>query len=276
MTEFVDVAGGQIAYEVTGAGPLVVLSHGIGVGRQDYRFLAPMLAQAGYRVAAADLRGHGESSLGWASITRTDVAGDLAALTGRLGGPAVIIGHSLSGGAATIAAATRPDLVAGIVEINPFTRVPKTDLGGLLRVRRYRRCAFLMTGTRLFRSLGLWLRYLNLAYPAKPADYPGYTAALAAKLREPGRMAEFMKTFNSPADAEKQLPNIKCPALVIMGTADPDFPRPQAEGEAIVAAMPAAAGAVAMVDGAGHYPHAQSPAAVADLVIPFLNEHARG
>jgi pimeloyl-ACP methyl ester carboxylesterase len=275
MTEFVDVAGGRIAYEVTGAGPLVVLSHGIGVRRQDYRFLAPMLAQAGYRVASADLRGHGESSMGWASITRTDVAGDLAALIGQLGGPAVIVGHSLSGGAATIAAATRPDLVAGIVEINPFTRVPKTDLGGLLRVRRYRRCAFLLTGTRLFRSLGLWLRYLNLAYPARPADYPGYMTALAAKLREPGRMAEFMKTFKStPADAAAQLPNIRCPALVIMGTADPDFPAPRAEGDAIVAAMPAGAGTVAMVDGAGHYPHAQSPEAVADLVIPFLKEHA--
>ena len=212
--------------------------------------------------------------MGWASITRTDVAGDLLALIGQLGGPAVLVGHSLSGGAATIAAATRPELVAGIVEINPFTRVPKTDLGGLLRVRRYRRCAFLITGTRLFRSLGLWLRYLNLAYPAKPADYPGYRAALAAGLREPGRMAEFLKTFKStPADAEKQLPNVKCPALVIMGTADPDYAGPRAEGDAIVAAMPAGLGMVAMVDGAGHYPHAQSPEAVAELVIPFLKEH---
>jgi pimeloyl-ACP methyl ester carboxylesterase len=273
MTEFVDVPGGRIAYEVTGSGPLVVLSHGIGVRRQDYRFLAPMLAQAGYRVASADLRGHGESSMGWASITRTDIAGDLAALTAHLGGPAVIVGHSISGGAATIAAATRPDLVAAVVEINPFTRVPKTDLGGLLRIRRYRRCAFLLTGTQLFRSLRLFMRYLDLAYPAKPADYPGYMTALSAKLREPGRMAEFMKTFNSPADAEKQLPNVKCPALVIMGTLDPDFASPQAEGEAIVAAMPAGAGTVAMVDGAGHYPHAQSPEAVAELVIPFLKEH---
>jgi pimeloyl-ACP methyl ester carboxylesterase len=275
MTEFLDVPGGRIACDVTGSGPLVVLSHGIGDRRLAYRFLAPMLAQAGYRVANTDLRGHGESSMGWASITRTDVAGDLLALIGHLGGPAVIVGHSISGGAATIAAATRPEQVSGIVEINPLTRVPRTDLGGLLRVRRYRRCVFLMTGTRLFRSLGLWLRYLNLAYPAKPADYPGYLTALAAKLREPGRMAEFMKTFTStPADAEKQLPNVKCPALVIMGTLDPDFADPRAEGDAIVAAMPAGAGTAAMVDGAGHYPHAQSPDAVAELVIPFLKEHA--
>jgi len=28
-----------------------------------------------------------------------------------------------------------------------------------------------------------------------------------------------------------------------------------------------------MVDGAGHYPHAQSPEAVAELVIRFLKEH---
>jgi pimeloyl-ACP methyl ester carboxylesterase len=230
MTEFLDVTGGRIAYDMTGNGPLVVLSHGIGVRRQDYRFLAPMLAQAGYRVANADLRGYGESSMGWASITRSDVVGDLAALIGHLGGPAVIVGQSISGGAATIAAATRPERVAGIVEINPFTQTVHHSLGGLLRVRRYRRCVFLLTGTRVFHSLGLWLRYLNLAYPAKPADYTGYMNA-----------------------------------LVIMGTLDPDFAAPQAEGDAIVAAMPAGAGTPAMVDGAGHYPHAQSPDAVAEL-----------
>jgi pimeloyl-ACP methyl ester carboxylesterase len=274
MTEFLDVPGGRIAYAVTGSGPLVVLSHGIGDRRQVYRFLAPMLARAGYRVASADLRGHGESSMGWASTTRTGVAGDLLALTGHLGGPAVIIGHSISGGAATIAAATRPDLVAGVVEINPFTRKQSVDLGAFLRIRRYRRGIWLGTGIPLFRSLRLWLRYLNLAYPTKPADCAAYMSALAAKLREPGRMAEFMKTFKStPADAEKQLPNVKCPALVIMGTLDPDFADPQGEGDAIVAAMPAGVGTVAMIDGAGHYPHAQSPDAVAELVIPFLKEH---
>ena len=281
MTEYVDLDGGRIAYDVTGSGPLVVLSHGIGDRRQAYRFLAPRLAQAGYRVVSADLRGHGESSMGWKSatgqeaITRTDVAGDLLGLIRRLGGPAIIVGHSISGGAATIAAAEQPDLVSGIVELNPFTKTQKVHVGALVRNRRYRRGISRLAGLQLFHSLRFWLRYLDVAYPTKPADYAEYMAALAAKLREPGRMAEFMKTGKStPADAAAQLPNITVPALVIMGTLDPDFADPRAEGDAIVAAMPSGLGTVAMVEGAGHYPHAQSPDQVAALIVPFLKENA--
>jgi pimeloyl-ACP methyl ester carboxylesterase len=275
VTEVLDVQGGQIAYDVTGQGPLVVLSPGIGDRRQAYRFLAPKLAGAGYRVVTADLRGHGESSMGWASISRTDVAGDLLALIRHFGGPAVIVGHSISGGAATIAAAKEPGLVRGIVEINPFTRVQKLDLGGLLRIRRYRRGLTRLLGAQMLRSLSIWMRYLDVAYPTKPADYADYMAALRAKLREPGRMAEFMKTGKStPADAEAELPNITRPALIIMGSEDPDFADPRAEGDAIAAMIPAGLSTVAMVDGAGHYPHAQSADEVAALVIPFLKEHA--
>ena len=281
MTEFADIEGGRIAYDETGQGPLIVLSHGIGDHRQAYRFLAPELAQAGYRVAAADLRGHGEASMGWNSVTgkdaisRTDIAGDLLALIRHLGGPAVIVGHSISGGAATIAAAMEPELVSGIVEINPFTLTQKVDLGGLLRIRRYRRGMVRLGGTQIFRSLRLWMSYLDVAYPTKPADYADYMAALRAKLTEPGRMAEFLKTGKTtPADAEAQLPGIRCPALIIMGTEDPDFADPRAEGEAIAAAMPAGLGTVATVGGAGHYPQAQCPDEVAALVIPFLAKYA--
>ena len=281
MTEYVDLDGGRIAYDVTGSGPLVVLSHGMGDRRQAYRFLAPKLAQAGYRVVSADLRGHGESSMDWKSVTgkeaisRTDVAGDLLGLIRHLGGPAIIVGHSISGGAATIAAAEQPDLVSGIVELNPFTKTQKVKVGDLVRIRRYRQGLSRLAGLQLFHSLRFWLRYLDVAYPTKPADYAEYMAALAAKLREPGRMAEFMKTGKStPADAGAQLPNITVPALVIMGTLDPDFADPRAEGDAIAAAMPSGLGTVAMVEGAGHYPHAQSPDQVAALIVPFLKENA--
>jgi pimeloyl-ACP methyl ester carboxylesterase len=274
MTEFLGIQGGRIAYDVSGEGPLIVLSHGIGDHRQVFRFLAPELVRAGFRVAAADMRGHGESSTGdWKSISRTDVAGDLVALIRHLGGPAVIVGNSLSGGAATIAAATAPDLVSGVIEIGPFTRPPTYSLGGMLRNWRYRRGSLAMTGVMLLHSLGQWMRYLDVAYPEKPADYAAYTTALRAKLTEPGRMAEFLKTMKtSGADAGAALPRISCPALVIMGTLDPDWPDPGAEAEAVVAAMPAGLGTVAMISGGGHYPHAQRPAEVARLTTDFVQQ----
>ncbi|HEY5397611.1 MAG TPA: alpha/beta hydrolase [Trebonia sp.] len=275
MTEFLDINGGRIAYDVTGEGPLIVLSHGMGDRRQAFRFLVPELVQAGFRVAAADMRGHGESSMGeWKSISRTDVAGDLVALIRHLGGgPAVIVGHSLSGGAATIAAATAPDLVSGIVEVDPFTRKVQYSLGGLLRIRRYRRGTLLLGGVLMLRSLKMWMRYLDVAYPEKPSDYAASMTALRDKLSEPGRMAELLKAMKtSPADAGAALPRISCPALVIMGDEDPDWADPRAEADGIVAEMPAGLGAVAMIKGAGHYPHAQCPDEVAELTTSFLRK----
>ena len=275
MTEFLDIKGGRIAYDVTGEGPLIVLSHGVGDRRRVFRFTVPEPARAGFRVAAAGMRGHGESSMGdWKSISRTDVAGDLVALIRHLGdGPAVIVGHSLSGGAATIAAATAPDLVSGIVEVGPFTRQVQYSLSGLLRMRRYCRGVLLMAGVQLLHSLNMWMRYLDLAYPEKPADYAAYMTALRAKLSEPGRMAEFLKTMKtSPADAGAALPRISCPALVIMGTEDPDWADPKAEAHGIVAAMPAGLGTVAMIKGGGHYIHAQCPDEVAALATDFLQQ----
>ena len=109
QTQYADVAGGRIAYEVIGDGPLVVLSPGMADIRSTYRFLAPLIADAGYRVASVDLRGHGESSTDWASYNHVDTAGDLIAVIRKLGGPAVIVGQSFSGGATTLAAVTNPD-----------------------------------------------------------------------------------------------------------------------------------------------------------------------
>ena len=170
-----------------------------------------------------------------------------------------------------IAAAKEPELISGIVEINPFTRTQKLSLGGFFRIGRYRKGLTLLMRTQFLRSLKAWMRYLDLAYPTKPADYPEYMAALRAKLLEPGRMAEFLKTGKStPADAAAQLPKVRCAALIIMGAEDPDFADPRAEGDAIVAALPAGRGTVAMVEAVGHYPHAGNADAVAALVIPFL------
>lgn len=272
MTEHLTVDGGTLAYEVTGdAGDLVVLAHGMGDSREAYRFLAPALVAAGYRVAAVDLRGCGESSVGWPSYTRTDIAGDLLALVEHLGGPAVLVGHSISGGAVTIAAAQAPALVTAVVELAPFTRRQQIRPGDL-RVARFRRGMRHLLGTALLGSTGQWRRYLEVAYPGpKPADWDARLDRIEAMLREPGRMAAVQQMGKgTPADAGERLADVRCPVLVVQGSLDPDWASPQAEGEAIVAALPAGLGRLAVVDGAGHYPHVQFPDQVSALVLPFL------
>jgi pimeloyl-ACP methyl ester carboxylesterase len=271
MTEYLTLDEGTIAYDLSGTGPLVVLAHGMGDSRHSYRFVVPALVAAGYRVANVDLRGCGESSTGWAGYSRTDIAGDLVALVRHLGGPAVIVGQSISGGAATIAAATAPELIVGLAELAPFTRAQSVDLGGLLRNRQHRAGTVQLAKVMMTGSLKAWLAYLELAIPTKPADWAAERARIETSLSQPERMAVLKAmTKTTPADAGAQLANVRCRVLVIEGGADPDWARPEEEGQRILADLPTGLGELAVIDGAGHYPHAETPDAVLALLLPFL------
>lgn len=271
MTEYLTIGVNRIAYDLVGEGPLVVLAHGIGDSRHSYRFLAPALAAAGYRVANVDLRGCGESSLGWDGYSRTDIAGDLVALVRELGGPAVVVGQSISGGAATIAAATAPEVISGLVELAPFTRAASYPIGGLLRVKRYRRGTVFLMRTLLAGSLPGWKGYLDLAYPSKPDDWDAELARIDAKLREPGRMAVLQSMCRtSPSDAGAQLADVRCPVLVVEGSADPDWVDPGAEGARVIDDLPEGLGELVVLEGVGHYPHAQTPDQLLAVTLPFL------
>lgn len=275
MTQFLVLDGGAIAYDLAGAGPLVVLAHGMGDSRAAYRHLVPGLVAAGYRVAATDLRGCGESSADWPAYTRTDIAGDLLALVRHLGGPAVLVGHSISGGAVTIAAAQAPELVTGIVELAPFTRKQAVRLGDL-RVKRYRTGLTRLVATAALGSVTWWHRYLDLAFPGpKPADWDEQLERSARTLGEPGRMRALQRMGRSaPTDAGAQLGNVRCPALIVEGSLDPDWVDPRAEGAAVVAAMPAGLARLEVIEGAGHYPHTQFPDETLALLLPFLEANA--
>ncbi|MFD1722329.1 alpha/beta fold hydrolase [Amnibacterium endophyticum] len=270
-TQRLAVQDGTIAYDLTGTGPLVVLAHGMGDSRHSYRFVVPELVAAGFRVANMDLRGCGESTATWPGYSRTDIAGDIAALIRHLGGPAVIVGQSISGGAATIAAATAPDLVTGIVELAPFTRKQSMDLVGLLRNRHHRSATMQLGRVMTSGSLSGWLRYLDIAFPTKPADWPEARERFITELSRPERMAALRgMTKTTPADAGAQLPNVHQPVLVVEGSADPDWADPRAEGERILADLPAGVGELVVIDGAGHYPHTQTPDELLAALIPFL------
>lgn len=271
MVEKLQVEGGEIAFDVVGQGPLVVLAHGMGDTRHSYRFVVPALVAAGFRVANVDIRGCGESSATWASYSRGDIAGDLLAVIRHLGGPAVIIGQSISGGAATVAAARAPQDVVGAIELAPFTRAQRFDLMGMLRHARHRKGMTHLATMMLRGSVPAWLRYLDLAIPQKPADWPQERARIAGHLGDPARMASLRAMGQtSPADAGEQLPHVTVPVLVVMGTADPDWADPRAEGEGVIAALRPGIGRLAIIDGAGHYPHVERPGEVVELAVPFL------
>src|ERR1700690_2806475 len=108
-TSYLSRPEGRIAYDVTGEGSLVVLVPGMGDLRATYRFLAPVLRAAGYRVACTDLRGHGDSDPTFSSYGDAETAADVLALIDELGGTAVVVGNSMAAGAAVLAAAERPD-----------------------------------------------------------------------------------------------------------------------------------------------------------------------
>jgi pimeloyl-ACP methyl ester carboxylesterase len=63
QSSFVTVAGYRVHYYVAGppTGRPVVLVHGLGGRSEDWRYLAPYLAKAGYRVYTPDLPGYGQS-----------------------------------------------------------------------------------------------------------------------------------------------------------------------------------------------------------------------
>ena len=272
MTQHLSIGTSTLAHDLVGEGPLVVLAHGMGDTRRSYRFLVPGLVAAGYRVANVDIRGCGESSVEWDGYSRTDIAGDLVALIRHLGGPAVVVGQSISGGAATIAAATAPELVVGVVELAPFTRKqPLLDVSGLLRSPRYRKGFVRLAQVLATGSLPAWTRYLDLAVPTKPADWDAELARTVATMSEAGRMKVLQKMCQtSPADAGAQLANVRCPVLVVEGSADPDWTDPRAEGERILADLPDGLGELAVIEGAGHYPHTETPDEVLALTLPFL------
>ncbi|MBK8049989.1 MAG: alpha/beta hydrolase [Anaerolineales bacterium] len=259
-TKFLERQNGRIAYDDAGNGPLVLCAPSMGDVRAEYRFLTPHLVNAGYRMVTMDLRGLGESSTEWSDFSVAGVGSDMVALLRHLNaGPAVIVGTSMAAGAAVWAAAEAPELVSRLVLIGPFVRGESSTTNRLLY-------------SLLFAKpwgAAAWLKYYGSLYPTqKPADYTAYAAALRSNLGEPGRFAALQAMLvASKAASEARLSQVKAPALVLMGTKDPDFKAPETEARWVAAQLRAD---YRMIEDAGHYPHAEMPDVVAPPLLAFL------
>ena len=259
-TEHLTRPEGRIGYDVGGDGPLVVLVPGMGDLRASYRFLAPALREAGYRVACSDLRGHGDSDAAFGSYGDVETAGDILALIDELGGPAVVVGNSMAAGAGVLAAVREPGIITALALLGPFVR--NGEISALQRL-------LLRVAMAPLWAAMSWKSYLPKLYAGrKPEDFDEYRGRVVASLRRPGYAKAFsLTTRTDHTPAAERVGSVSVPTLVVMGEKDPDFPDPRAEADWIAQQLH---GQVVMVAEAGHYPQSQQPQLTTDALLPFL------
>ncbi|MFD0972878.1 alpha/beta fold hydrolase [Plantactinospora endophytica] len=263
-TSYLDRGQGRIGYDVRGEGPLVVCVPGMGDVRSVFRFTVPALRDAGYRVATMDLRGHGDSSDGFDRYDESGAATDLLALVDRLGGgPAVVVGHSLGTGAAILAAVAEPSAISGLVLVGPFVRDP--DFG------RMQRLAYRLMLRRPW-GPALWDSYYRRFYPGRPpADLAEHRSRIRRSLRRADHWRSFVRTTEAVLRdrvSARRIPELRVPALVVMGERDADFPDPPAEGRYAAERLRAD---LLLVPDSGHYPMAEYPEVVNPVLVSFVD-----
>ena len=268
-----------LRWEVRAAGPAgdaagmpaVLFLHGF-TGRGTSWGAYPAACRClGFGTVVVDLPGHGRSGIagpGRLGIERT--ADDLAVILGRLGTvPASVVGYSLGARIALRLAVAHPRVVARLVLESPSAGIAD-DAGRAARraadeevasaIERDGTAAFVERWERnpVFAGhAGLDPRTLVRQRAIRLANRPD---GLAASLRDAGQGA--MEPLHD------RLGRVAAPTLVIVGDLDPARPR----AEVVAAGIPGAR--LAVVDGAGHTPHLERPAAFRRLALGFLQEDA--
>jgi haloacetate dehalogenase len=135
--DFVDerIEVGDVTLRVRhgGEGPAVLLVHGHPRTGATWHRVAPRLVEAGYAVVVPDMRGYGQSSKpavleDHSQQSKRAVAGDLAALMGRLGHTSyVVVGHDRGALVALRLALDHPDHVRRLAVLDGVPVIEHLD-----------------------------------------------------------------------------------------------------------------------------------------------------
>ncbi len=201
-TRVAAVGGLQIAYWIGGdpAGIPVLLWHGFLGSRFSWHRVMPLLAEAGYRVLAPDMRGYGDSTkpAGTAGYDGRTLAGDFHQLTKEIGfgdgRPLFIIAHDMGAPPALLWAADHPEEVAGLM----YLEVPVMLSGVLSKIIAYT--------PEAMRNGSMWWWILPLAQGVPERLVVGHERAFLTwfyerDTAEPGAISpeavgEYLRTFS--------------------------------------------------------------------------------
>lgn len=255
---------GTLAYEIAGSGAAILCLPGMGDLRQEYDRLAPPLVESGFRVIVADLRGHGDTSVGWYEYDVPALASDIGQiLDAEKIDKALLIGCSISGASTAYFATQYPERVVGLVGLCPIRRVSFTGLKAVLM-------PWILRGMLADPwGISAWGMYYRSLYPSfPPDDLDSYVARLKTMLREPGRFAA-LKSMILVGRHPAHLKTIRLPVLDFISMADPDYDDPQAEADWLKSMMPQ--DEVHLLPGLGHYPHREQPHSILPRLLDFAS-----
>lgn len=248
-----------------GQGPPVILTHGIGASRRDWEAMAGRLAQAGSRVFALDLPGHGDSfkppqrSAYTADGVYRAFSGWLESLS--LDQPPVLVGHSLGGYLSLRYVCDHPGRVSRLALIDPF--YSPTQLHPLMRLAR-RRATWGGPALRLTPLAWMDLAGDLVLGRDKILSAASRRQMVADLKRASPHILGIAQTLN---DLTPHLSRVSCPALVMWGERDPLL-RPGSFAE-LAACLPQAQGL--SLPGARHYPHRTHLERVWEALSSFLH-----
>jgi 2-(acetamidomethylene)succinate hydrolase len=221
--------------------------------------MAELLA-AHFRIVSIDQRGHGRAAKPPSGYTGDDYARDVGEL---LTEKTLLIGHSLGGRNALLAAVRYPEKVAAAVAID-FTPFIEPEVFDALDVR-------VRGGERAFSSLDEIRDYLKQRYPRLPRDAIERRARHSYEcvdgkwrpLASPAAMRETCAGLRE--DLSPALREISVPVLLLRG-AESKLVSPEAWAKTRALRPDIRAQEIADAD---HYVHEEQPAAVAAAVLDF-------
>jgi pimeloyl-ACP methyl ester carboxylesterase len=267
--------GRHVSYAAAGAGPVLLLIHGMGGGYENWREVIEPLARR-YTVIAPDLPGHGASGPTSGDYSVGALAVGLRDLLLALGHDrATLVGHSLGGGIAMQLAYQFPELAERLVLVSSGGLGPEVSL--VLR-------AVALPGSEL--CIAMTARTAGWLGPAvgrglaavrfRPSPATAEVARGYVSLSDSVRRSAFLSTLRSVINVGGQRIDASdrlyltagIPALIVWGARDPVIP--VSHGERAHAAI--VGSRLEVFDGVGHIPQLEAPERFVAVLERFLKQ----
>ncbi|CAN5583320.1 alpha/beta hydrolase [soil metagenome] len=265
--------------------PPVLFAHGGFDFAGTFDSLAPLVADAGFRVVSWDQRGHGDSSHAQLYSWEADLRDALAVIDSTGASSLPVVGHSKGGALMLQLADAQPHRVSHLINLDGLpsarswpdvpehhrTRLLNGELAGWLEHRRKASGKVRRPGTieELAERRGRmnprldpgWLRYLVPIGAFEQAD--GWRWKIDPAMRMGG--------FGPwrPEWSMARLPSLGMPVLCVLGL-EADAMGWGTLADDVVKNLPPGARFVPL-DGVGHFVHIEKPTVIANLVLEMIS-----